>query len=55
MNKQSLEVQLMAWEVVKWHAERQVKAVRAKIDRRIKQLKRDNCVGLAKEVDNVLL
>lgn len=41
MKKYPLETELMVWEIIKWNAERNIKAMKIKIDRRIKQLKKD--------------
>ncbi len=42
MKDHPLEVQLIAWNVIKWRAEQEMKAVQAQIDRRIERLKRNN-------------
>ena len=34
-----LEIQLVAWQLVKWNAEKEIKVVQAKINRKIKRLK----------------
>ncbi len=41
MKKYPLETELMVWEIIKWSAERNIRAVQKKIDRRIKQLKKE--------------
>lgn len=41
MKKYPLETKLMVWEIIKWKAERNIRVVQKKIDRRIKQLEKE--------------
>ena len=42
MKNHPLEVQLLAWQLIKWNAEKEIKVVQAKIDRKIEGLKREH-------------
>ena len=41
MKTYPLEIELMVWEIIKWKAQGNIRAVQKKIDRRIKQLEKE--------------